>query len=137
MMLSDSGLMMMADAILVMHLLFILFVVAGQAGIVIGYYRGWRWVRNLPFRIGHLAAIGIVIGLAWLDRLCPLTGWENALRESAGAETYDGTFIAHWVTRLVYYDVPQWWLTAAYSVFGMVVVLSWVWVRPRREAAQR
>ena len=121
---------LMADVILVIHFLFIAFVVVGEACIVIGYFRNWHWVRRLMFRVFHILAIAVVVAQAWANKLCPLTLWENALREPAGGRPYGGTFIQHWVGRLVYYDLPQWFFTVAYSLFGAVVLLTWVWVRP-------
>jgi uncharacterized protein DUF2784 len=123
---------LMADVILVTHFLFIVFVLVGQACIVIGYFRSWHWVRQLMFRLCHLLAIAVVIAQAWANRLCPLTLWENALREAVAELPYAETFVQHWVGRLVYYDAPQWLFTVAYSMFGAVVLFSWVWVRPKR-----
>ena len=50
-----------ADAILVVHFAFIIFVVGGQLCVIVGYFRGWRWVHNLAFRISHLIAIAVVL----------------------------------------------------------------------------
>jgi hypothetical protein len=123
---------LMADVILVIHFLFIAFVLVGQACIVIGYFRSWHWVRRLMFRVCHILAIAVVVAQAWANQLCPLTLWENALRETAGGRPYAETFVQHWVGRLVYYDAPQWFFTVAYSLFGAVVLFSWVWVRPEK-----
>jgi hypothetical protein len=123
---------LMADGILVIHFLFIAFVLVGEACIVIGYFRGWHWVRLLMFRVSHILAIAVVVAQAWANQLCPLTLWENALRERAGGHPYAETFVQHWVGRLVYYDAPRWFFTVAYSLFGAVVLLSWVWVRPEK-----
>lgn len=126
--------LLMADAILVVHFLFIVFVLMGQTCIIIGHFRTWHWVRNLAFRVCHILAIAIVIGQAWAGRLCPLTVWENALRETAGEQSYAESFVAHWVGRLIYYDAPVWFFTLAYSLFGAVVLTSWVWIRPGKGA---
>jgi hypothetical protein len=123
---------LLADALLVVHFAFIVFVVGGQVGVLVGGFRHWCWVRNWTFRLCHLLAIGIVIAQAWAHQICPLTIWENALRRAAGESPYAGTFVGHWVGRIVYYDAPQWVFILAYSLFGTVVLLSWVWVRPRR-----
>ena len=121
-----------ADAILIIHFAFIVFVVGGQVCVIIGYYRGWSWVRNLPFRVCHLLAIGVVVAQAWLDRYCPLTIWESRLRQAAGEQAYQGTFVQEWISRLIYYEAPLWVFALIYSLFGGVVVLSWIWVRPGR-----
>ena len=119
-----------ADAVLIIHLAFILFVLGGQLCIIAGYVRRWRWVRNLRFRLCHICAIGIVVVLAWANRLCPLTVWESTLRGAAGEQSYPGSFVAYWVGRMVYCDAPQWVFIAAYSLFGLFVALTWMWVRP-------
>jgi hypothetical protein len=128
---------LIADVILVVHCAFIAFVVGGQACVLVGRFRDWGWVRNFTFRVCHLLAIGIVVAQAWANQICPLTVWENALREAAGERSYSETFIAHWVGKLVYYDAPPWVFTVAYSVFGALVLFSWVWVRPKRGVPNR
>ncbi len=128
---------LIADAILVVHFAFIAFVIGGEACVVVGYFRNWRWVRNRTFRVCHVLAIGIVVALAWADRICPLTVWENRLRHAAGGQSYSGTFVEHWVGRLVYYDAPQWVFIVAYSMFGALVLISWIWVRPEGKMPNR
>ncbi len=61
--------MLAADAILVLHTLFVAFVVLGLVCIVVGGILGWRWVRNRWFRYAHLAAIGVVVLQSWLGAL--------------------------------------------------------------------
>ncbi len=120
-----------ADGILLVHVLFVLFVLLGLLLIVAGYFYDWSWVRNPRFRLAHLAAIGVVVLQAWLGRICPLTTWEMAFRERAGDATYQGSFIAHWLQSLLYYEAPAWVFTLAYSLFGLIVAVTWVAVRPR------
>jgi hypothetical protein len=120
-----------ADAILLVHALFVAFVVLGLLAIFIGYAAGWSWVRNRWFRLLHLAAIAVVVIQAWLGRLCPLTLLEMELRRKAGDVDYPGSFIAHWVEAVLYYDAPGWVFVAAYTVFGTAVAASWYWLRPR------
>ena len=121
-----------ADAILVLHVLFVCFVVLGLLLVLLGRQRGWRWVRNPWFRLVDAAAIGIVVVQAWLGVLCPLTIWEVGLRAQAGDAVYAGSFIAHWLERLLYFQAPAWVFLIAYSLFGALVAASWIWVRPRR-----
>lgn len=121
-----------ADAVLVVHALFVAFVVVGQVLILAGLALGWRWVRNLRFRLAHLAAIGIVVLQAWLGVLCPLTILENALRRRAGEVAYAGSFIGHWLHRVIYYDAEPWVFTVAYTAFALVVAVTWFAGRPVR-----
>lgn len=120
-----------ADAVLLLHVLFVVFVVLGLLLILAGGARGWRWVRRPLFRWLHLAAIGIVVLQAWLGRICPLTDWEMALRQRAGEAVYAGGFVAHWLEQVLYYRAPDWVFVVVYTGFGLLVLLSWALVRPR------
>jgi hypothetical protein len=122
----------LADALLGIHFLFILFVVGGQACILLGGLLGWGWVRNLAFRVVHLLAITFVVAESWIGMICPLTIWEFALRRAAGEAPYAGTFVGHWLGRLTYYDAPQWVFVTVYTLFFFVVLSSWLLVRPAR-----
>ncbi len=121
-----------ADAVLLVHALFVAFVVLGLLAVLVGGFLGWRWVRNPWFRGAHLAAIGVVVLQSWLGVICPLTTWEMALRDRAGDATYQGAFIAHWVESLLYYRAPAWVFIAIYTAFGALVVASWFLVPPGR-----
>lgn len=120
-----------ADAILFVHVLFVLFVVLGLLLILAGGMRGWTWVRNRRFRLLHFTAIGYVVVQAWLGMICPLTILEMTLRDRAGDATYTGGFIAHWLERMLYFQAPNWVFALAYTCFAALVAASWVWVRPR------
>jgi hypothetical protein len=121
-----------ADAMLVLHVLFVAFVVAGLVVILAGGLLKWSWVRNRAFRIAHLVAIGIVVLQSWFGMICPLTTIEMTLRARAGDATYAGSFIAHWLESLLYYQAPAWVFAVCYTAFGALVVGSWFWVRPRK-----
>lgn len=122
---------MLADFVLAVHFLFVLFVVAGLVLIWIGAARGWRWVRNFWFRAAHLAAIVFVAGEAITGVTCPLTLWEDALRGGS-----DGTsFIGRWLSRLLYYNFPEWVFTIAYVSFALVVAWTYWRIKPARRGA--
>ena len=122
---------LVADAILVTHVLFVAFVVLGLILIFVGKFLSWTWVRNPWFRVTHLLAIGVVVLQAWLGVICPLTIWEMELRSKAGKTIYEGSFIAHWLNELLYYQAPWWVFVVCYTAFGGVVLASWFLVRPR------
>jgi len=121
-----------ADAVLIVHALFVAFVVLGLVLVLLGKWRGWRWVHHFGFRLAHLLAIAVVVLQSWLGVVCPLTRWETSLRERAGDASYPGAFVAHWVESLLYYRAPEWVFMVAYTVFGLLVAASWLWVKPRR-----
>jgi hypothetical protein len=129
---SELLFLLASDVILFGHVLFVVFVVFGMALILAGGFLKWAWVRNPWFRVVHLAAIGVVVLQSWAGVICPLTTWEMALRERAGAATYSGSFIAHWLESILYFQAPAWVFAVCYTAFAAVVVASWFWIRPRR-----
>lgn len=122
---------LLADSILVLHALFIAFVIFGFVLIVIGIFRQWSWIKNFWFRVIHILAIGFVVAESWLGRICPLTEWESHLRESTGGVGYSDSFIEHWLHKIVFYDLPPWIFTLAYTVFGVLVLLTWILSPPK------
>jgi hypothetical protein len=129
----DAGLgyLLAADAILLIHILFVCFVVVGLVVIIAGGLLRLSFVRNPWFRIAHLCAIAVVVLQSWLGMMCPLTIWEMALREKAGVAVYEGDFIAHWLQEILYYTAPPWVFLAGYTFFGLLVAATWIWLRPR------
>lgn len=118
----------LANAVLVAHAFVVLFIVGGFVLVWVGAWRGWQWVRTPAFRAAHLGAIAFVAILSILDIPCPLTTLEGWLRrDGAGNQG----FIAYWVGRLLYYDLPGWVFTAVYVLFALVVLLTWRFVPPR------
>lgn len=82
----------LADLVLVLHLLFIAFVVGG------GYLvLRWRWAPLV-----HLPAACWGVFVEASGRACPLTPLENSLREAAGGSGYSGGFIEHYLVPLIY-----------------------------------
>jgi hypothetical protein len=124
---------LLADVVLALHVGVVAFVVGGLLLVVIGNLAGWRWVNRLWFRLAHLGAIVVVVAEAWFGLVCPLTTLEMWLRSRArGGSTYTGSFIEHWLQRLLYYDAPAWVFTLAYSLFGLAVAAAWWYFPPRR-----
>ena len=112
-----------ADAILVVHAAFVLFVGGGLLATWVGLAAGRPFARNPWFRGLHLAAIAFVVAEALLGYMCPLTIWEDALR---GTQSEKG-FIQRWVHAWLFWDGPAWVFTALYTAFGALV--AWTWVR--------
>ena len=117
----------LADAVLVVHVLFVLFVVGGFALILAGAGR-WNWVRNRTFRVLHVAAIVFVAAEALLGFTCPLTSWEDTLRATGREER---SFIGRWLAWLLYYDLPEWVFALAYAAFALAVIGCWRAIPPR------
>lgn len=129
-----SGLL--ADLVLVLHALYVGFVVLGFALILAGLARGWPCVRNPVFRYTHLAAIGIVVLQVWVGMECPLTTLESALRLRAGEAGYGTSFIQYWLYRLLYYRANTWVFGVIYTLFGAAVALVWWFAPPVRRQSK-
>jgi hypothetical protein len=123
---------LLADAVLFLHFGVVVFVVGGLVVVVVGNWRGWRWVNGWLFRLAHLAAIAVVVAQSWLGRICPLTTLESWLRVQAGSPSYAKNFIEYWVQRIIFYEAPIWVFTAAYTAFGILVAVGWWYFPPRR-----
>lgn len=124
---------LLADLVLLIHFLFVLFVVGGFALVCAGAAAGWRWVRNWWFRIAHCAAIALVAAESLVGVMCPLTVWEDALRNRAA----DAGFVQRWLHRILFYSFPEWVFTAAYVLFALVVALTFWLVPPLRSKEKR
>lgn len=83
---------LLADAVLLFHFAFILFV--GGGGLL------WIWWRRAPWLHLPIAAYGVWIELS--GNICPLTPLENSLRRMAGEQGYSGGFIEHYLLPVIY-----------------------------------
>ena len=116
---------LMADAVLLLHLLFVVFAVLGGLLAL-----RWRWVPWL-----HLPALAWGATVEFTGWICPLTPLENLLRRAGGEAGYAGGFIEHYLLPLLYpaaltRDV-QWLLGGGLVLFNLVVYLA-LWRRRRR-----
>ena len=118
----------LADVMLVLHALLVLFNVGALPVIWVGHFRGWAFVRNFYFRIVHLLLIGIVAAESLFGIWCPLTSWEQELRSEP---IHQNGFIAHWLHKVLFYDFPAWVFTAAYLLFFLLVAVTFYIVRPQ------
>ncbi len=100
-----------ADAVLVLHLAFILFAVFG-AWLALR----WRWVLWVQLPACAWAAWIMASG-----RICPLTPLENRLRVLAGQQGYEGGFIEHYLMAVIY---PEGLTREVQVVLGALVLLS-------------
>ncbi|MDY0349631.1 MAG: DUF2784 domain-containing protein [Desulfobulbaceae bacterium] len=83
---------LLADTVVLIHLLFIVFVVTG--GVLARWDRKWAFV--------HLPAAAWAAAIEFRGWLCPLTPLENLLRSKAGQAGYAGGFIEHYLVPIIY-----------------------------------
>jgi hypothetical protein len=123
----------LADFLVFVHVLYVSYVLVGQLAIVVASAFRWRWGRNRWFRITHLLAIGIVALEAVMGWQCPLTRWENQLRELAG-QSFDGsaTFMGRLLHDLLFIEgQPASFFTVLYVAMLVIVVQGLVMYPPR------
>lgn len=121
---------LLADVVITLHFCIVVFVVGGLVLTLIGNLSAWRWVNAPWFRLAHLVAIAVVVAQAWFGATCPLTSLEMWLRANAREASYSGSFIEHWLQRLLYYEAPSWVFTLGYSLFGLLVAATWWYFPP-------
>ena len=83
---------LLANAVVSIHALFILFVVLGG---FLAWRRRWIAAVHIPCAIW-----GVLI--EYRGWMCPLTPVENALRAKAGQQGYSGGFIEHYLMPTIY-----------------------------------
>jgi hypothetical protein len=83
---------LLADAVLLLHLGFVLFVAAGALAVV-------RWPRLAWL---HLPAVAWGVAISFTGAVCPLTPLELYLRARAGQHGYAGGFIDHYLLGIIY-----------------------------------
>ncbi len=120
-----------ADLVVVLHVGYVAFVILGELAVLLGILFKWGWIRNRTFRLLHFAAIGVVVFESWSGIVCPLTTWENWLREQGGQSVEQGDFIARWVHQVLFYRAEPGVFTWIYSAFGALVVLTLILAPPR------
>ncbi|MDC7239707.1 MAG: DUF2784 domain-containing protein [Spirochaetales bacterium] len=116
---------LLADLIVVIHFLYVLFTVLGEGLILWGGFLKWQWIRNRTFRILHLAAVLLVALEALAGVLCPLTVWEYRLRGMAGqGAEQEVSFVARLIRRIIFYDFPEIFFIFLYTGFGILVIVT-------------
>jgi hypothetical protein len=100
----------LADAVVVLHFAFVLFVALGGLLIL-----KWRWILWL-----HVPAVVWGVATEFVGWICPLTPLENHLRAQAGGGRYAGDFIGQYVTAVVY---PEGLTRDAQLALGVAVLV--------------
>ena len=111
----------MALFFLILHFSVILFVVIGFPIALIK--------NHLGFRLIHSGVLAFITLLMILKIPCPLT----LLEENASSESYEGSFIATWLNRIIYMEwfTPQ--LVFIIDMIFAVLVFSSYWWWPLRK----
>lgn len=115
-----------ADALVLLHLLFIAFVMGGAALLP-------RWPRLVWL---HVPALLWAVYVETADAACPLTPLENRMRALAGTQGYGGGFIEHYLLPLLYpaelTRELQWLLALLVVAVNALLYARWLSSRPSR-----
>ena len=123
--------LLLADAAVAVHALFVAFVLLGGA-------LALRWQR---VAILHLPAAAWGAWVEFTGTICPLTPLENQWRRAAGEAGYQGGFVEHYVVPVLY---PEGLTPATQVALGAAVVavnaavyaLAWRRAQRKRAAAR-
>jgi hypothetical protein len=120
----------LADLVVIIHLLFILFVMLG--GLLVLRWRFWAWC--------HIPAACWAVLIEFSGWICPLTPLENHLRIKGGSSGYGTGFVEHYIIPVLYPSQ----LTRKVQIFLGLLVLTvnlviylWVWYSSRRRYKNR
>lgn len=111
----------LADIVVLIHLLWILFLISGAL---------WG-VRNKGIRIFHISGLIFAFVIQIFDWYCPLTHVEVWLRAKHDpALSYKGSFIIHYVEKIIYIE-----LSSNVVLILTVIVCgfnTWVYLRKKK-----
>ncbi len=119
----------LADAVVVAHAAFVVFVVAG--GLLVLRRRRIAWL--------HVPAVAWAAYIELSGGVCPLTPLENALRGAAGDAGYAGGFVEHYLIPLIYPPglTPRLQLALGLFVVALnLAVYAAAWRRWRRDVGE-
>lgn len=121
---------LLADALVLLHFGFILFVLLGGLLVL-------RWRRLMWF---HLPCFIWGVLIEWVGWICPLTPWEQWLRSRGGEAVYEGGFINHYIMPLVYPPgltrEMQWFFGAGVLILNVAIYVI-VFRRWKKKGSRR
>ena len=132
----------LADLVLVIHFVWIMFMLSGFLLTVTAFCRLYlfrrdseRWNRFLDrwfFRTFHLCGIIYIGLLAILGKYCPLTLLENTLRAKYNPEmVYPGSFIIYYLEKLVYPSVHPLIILIPTIAAALLTIIAYIFRPPK------
>lgn len=111
----------LADMVVFIHFLWILF-------LIFGVFWGRR---NRTAKAVHISGLAFAIIIQIADWYCPLTHLEVWLREKHDPMlSYAGSFIAHYVEKIVYIDLPS----SVIFILSLFLsgITAWLYLKKRK-----
>ncbi len=106
--------LILADLLVLVHLLFIIFVLLGGLLLILRSY--------LVFV--HLSAVIWASLISFKGWTCPLTPLENYFRQAAGTEGYQEGFVSHYLIPVIYPDNLTLYMQSALGILVIVINIS-------------
>ena len=120
----------MADLLMILHFLWVLFMILG---LPLGLYLG-----SPALRWAHFSGMLLTAFFAATGMYCPLTTWEEALRwQGDPGFSYGESFLARHLAPVLYPRIQPWVIRAASLAWGLVTLLSMVLKKPVSPFRQR
>lgn len=110
----------LADLLVMLHFLWILFMVFGVVFVLMG--------SRIAFF--HLGGLLLSLFLNLMGWYCPLTYLENAFYLRAGRAAYEVSFMSRYLAPLVYPDLPENLIRAGEITFvciNLMIYAVWCW----------
>jgi hypothetical protein len=104
----------LADFVFLFHFAYVLFAIFGGLLVL-----RWRWLMWF-----HLPALAWAIIVEFFQVPCPLTTLEKRFKELGGEQGYEGGFIEHYVSMILYANITpqfQMMLGVILLVFNLLV----------------
>ena len=118
---------LLADSLVILHFAFTAFVIFGG-------FLTWRWPK---VAFAHVPALAWGCWVEVSHSICPLTPWENHLRQLGGEAGYREGFLAHYLVRVLYPPALTWqiqWVLAGLLLVINAVAYGVLTIRLRRAA---
>jgi hypothetical protein len=113
---------MLADGVVLIHFLWILFLVFGAF---------WG-VKNSAVSILHISGLVFAVVIQLFDWYCPLTYLEAWLRSKQNlATSYPSSFIIYYVQKIVYIELSR--STIILLTFPLCGFNAWLYLRKKKE----
>ena len=118
-----------ADLVLIVHLAFVLFVALG----------GFLVLRRPRLMWLHLPAVVWGTLSEFLGVFCPMTPLETTLRELGGGTGYEGDFIAHYITAVIYPSglTREIQIALGFGALLLKIAIYGYWLLRRRRSRSR
>ena len=115
----------LADLLMIIHFLWAVFMVIGlPLGLLL---------RSPVLRWAHFLGMVVTAFFAGAGMYCPLTVWEEALRwRGDPISSYEGSFLAHHLSSILYPRIEPWILRGASVAWGVLTIAAMIMIRPKK-----